>query len=67
MFALFVAIVSAVFMAQAANAETPLTIVDDPVVLTAVDGKGFGFAGIFGVDGKGDLKTLYDKAPGYHL
>ncbi|MER8639667.1 hypothetical protein [Mesorhizobium sp. M0898] len=66
MFALLVAIVGAVFMAQAANAETPLTIVDDPAVLAALDSNGYGFAGIFGVDGKGDLKTLYDKAPAYH-
>lgn len=66
MFALLVAIVSAVFMAQAANAETPLTIVDDPAVLAALDSNGYGFAGIFGVDGNGDLKTLYDKAPAYH-
>ncbi|MER9430141.1 hypothetical protein [Mesorhizobium sp. M0408] len=66
MFTLLVAIVSAVFMAQAANAETPLTIVDDPAVLAALDSNGYGFARIFGVDGKADLKTLYDKAPAYH-
>ncbi|MER8393312.1 hypothetical protein NKH10_15540 [Mesorhizobium sp. M1340] len=64
--ALLVAIISAMSMVQAANAETPLTIVDDPAVLAELDSKGYGFAGIFGVDGKGDLKTLYDKAPAYH-
>ncbi|MER8592478.1 hypothetical protein NKH33_12845 [Mesorhizobium sp. M1182] len=64
--ALLVAIISAISMAQAANAGTPLTIVDDPAVLAQLDAKGFGLAGIFGVDGKGDLKTLYDKAPAYH-
>ncbi|MER9966528.1 hypothetical protein [Mesorhizobium sp. M0060] len=66
LFALLVAIVIAVFMAQPARAEAPLTIVDDPAVLTALDSTGYGFAGIFGVDGKGDLRTLYDKAPAYH-
>ncbi|MER8709598.1 hypothetical protein NKH49_29390 [Mesorhizobium sp. M1088] len=64
--ALLVAIISAISMAQAANAGTPLTIVDDPAVLAALDSNGYGFAGIFGVDGNGDLKTLYDKAPAYH-
>lgn len=64
--ALLVALFAAVFMAHAARAEGPVTIVDDPAVLTALDAKGFGFAGIFGVDGTGDLKTLYDKAPAYH-
>lgn len=65
-FALLAAIFVAVFMAHTARAEGPVTIVDDPAVLAALDAKGFGFAGIFGVDGKGDLKTLYDKAPAYH-
>ncbi|TIS72206.1 MAG: hypothetical protein E5W94_31540, partial [Mesorhizobium sp.] len=65
-FALLAAIFVAVFMAHTARAEGPVTIVDDPAVLAALDAKGFDFASIFGVDGKGDLKTLYDKAPAYH-
>lgn len=64
-FALLVAIFVAIFMAQTARAEGPVTIVDNPAVLAALDAKGFDFAGIFGVDGKGDLKTLYDKAQAY--
>ncbi|WP_245435871.1 hypothetical protein [Mesorhizobium tamadayense] len=55
-----------VFGAQAARAASrPVTIVDDPQVLAKLDAKGFGFAGIFGVGGKDDLKTLYDTAPAY--
>jgi hypothetical protein len=65
-FAMFAAIFVAVFMAHTARAEGPVTIIDDPAVLAALDAKGFGFAGIFGVDGKGDLRALYDKAPAYH-
>ncbi|RUU28053.1 hypothetical protein EOD08_21635 [Mesorhizobium sp. M6A.T.Ca.TU.002.02.2.1] len=64
--ALLATVFIAVFMAHTARAEGLVTIVDDPAVLAALDAKGFGFAGIFGVDGKGDLKTLYDKALGYH-
>ncbi|MER8428239.1 hypothetical protein [Mesorhizobium sp. M1403] len=64
---LFTTLVIAALATLSANAaEQPVTIVDDPAVLAALDAKGFGFAGIFGVDGKGDLKTLYDKAPAYH-
>lgn len=66
-FALLAAIFVAVFMAHTARAEGPVTIVDDPAVLAALDAKGFDFAGIFGLDGGGrDLKALYDKAPAYH-
>ncbi|RWN28819.1 hypothetical protein [Mesorhizobium sp.] len=64
--ALIAVIFANLFLAHTARAESPVTIIDDPAVLAALDAKGFGFAGIFGVDGKGDLKTLYDKAPGYH-
>jgi hypothetical protein len=59
-------LLTALAMVHAARAEGPVTIVDDPAVLAALDAKGFSFAGIFGADGKGDLKTLYDKAPAYH-
>jgi len=45
---------------------SPVIIVDDPVVLPRARRQGFGFAGIFGVDGKIDLKALCDEAPAYH-
>ncbi|MER9256568.1 hypothetical protein NKI59_33570 [Mesorhizobium sp. M0598] len=64
---LLTTLVMAALVAQSANAaEQPVTIVDDPSVLATLDAKGFGLAGIFSVDGMGDLKTLYDKAPAYH-
>ncbi|TGV41247.1 hypothetical protein EN811_26290, partial [bacterium M00.F.Ca.ET.168.01.1.1] len=44
----------------------PVTIVDDPAVLAALDAKGFGFAGSFAMDGDDDLKSLYQEAPAYH-
>ncbi|KUM24628.1 hypothetical protein AU467_05740 [Mesorhizobium loti] len=57
----------AVFGAQTAHAaDRPVTIVDDPRLLAALDAKGYGFAGIFSVSGKNDLKALYDTAPAYH-
>lgn len=61
-FALFTAIFS-LFITQAARAEGPVLFVDDPAILATLDARGFGFAGIFGVDGKGDLKTVHEKAP----
>lgn len=63
-FALLAAIFS-LFITRAAHAEGPVRLVDDPAILAALDSKGFGFASIFGIDGKGDLKTLHDKAPAY--
>lgn len=56
----------AAFVASMARAEGPVTIVDNPAVLAALDARGFGFADVFGVDGEDDLKTLYDEAPAYH-
>ncbi|WP_419693157.1 hypothetical protein ACN2CC_17385 [Mesorhizobium muleiense] len=64
--ALIAVIFANFFLAGLARAEGPVMIVDDPAVLAALDARGFDFAGIFDVDGKGDLKTLYDKAPPYH-
>ncbi|UVC13442.1 hypothetical protein [Mesorhizobium onobrychidis] len=64
--ALIAVIFANLFLANLARAEGPVMIVDDPALLAALDAKGFGFAGIFGVDGGGDLNTLYDKAPAYH-
>ncbi|MDX8464292.1 hypothetical protein RFM26_01125 [Mesorhizobium sp. VK23B] len=64
---LVAAIIMDAFLAQTAHAtDRPVTIVDDPQVLARLDAKGFDFAGIFGVSGKDDLKTLYDAAPAYH-
>lgn len=66
LFALVVAAVMALFASHSARAEQPVTIIDDPAVLAALDAKGFGFAGIFAVDGEDDLKSLYSEAPAYH-
>ncbi|RVC01487.1 hypothetical protein EN884_35295, partial [Mesorhizobium sp. M7A.F.Ca.AU.001.01.1.1] len=63
---LLLATLIAAFMAPTARAEGPVTIVDDPAVLAALDARGFGFADVFGVDGEGGLKTLYDEAPAFH-
>ncbi|CAN7735738.1 hypothetical protein [Mesorhizobium sp. LjNodule214] len=65
-FTLIAGFLVAFLMAQMARAEGPVTMVDDPAVLTALDARGFGFAGVFGVDGENDLKALYDEAPAYH-
>ncbi|RVA46568.1 hypothetical protein EN929_20050, partial [Mesorhizobium sp. M7A.F.Ca.CA.004.11.1.1] len=56
----------AVFMASTARAVGPVTVVDNPAVLAALDAGGFGFADVLGVDGEDGLKTLYDEAPAYH-
>ncbi|RWM09033.1 hypothetical protein [Mesorhizobium sp.] len=64
---LLAAVTLAAFLAQAAHAAgRPITIIDDPQVLAALDARGFAFAGIFDVGDKGDLKTLYDTASAYH-
>ncbi|WP_192181197.1 hypothetical protein [Mesorhizobium amorphae] len=65
-FALIAGFLVALLMAQVARAEGPVTMVDDPAILAALDARGFGFAGVFAVDGKDDLKTLYDESPTYH-
>ncbi|MEP6565082.1 MAG: hypothetical protein ABJB10_08070 [Mesorhizobium sp.] len=65
-FAFVVAAIIALFAPHGVRAQEPVTIVDDPSVLAALDAKGFGLAGIFGVDGEDDLKSLYDEAPAYH-
>lgn len=63
--ALVIAAIIALFVSHGVRAQEPVTIVDDPAVLAALDAKGFGFAGIFAVDGEDDLKTLYNEAPAY--
>ncbi|CAN7608497.1 hypothetical protein LJR234_004729 [Mesorhizobium amorphae] len=65
-FALIAGFLVALLMAQVARAEGPVTMVDDPAILAALDARGFGFAGVFAVDGEDDLKALYDEAPAYH-
>ncbi|TIT24930.1 MAG: hypothetical protein E5W86_16150, partial [Mesorhizobium sp.] len=65
-FALVIAAVVALLVPCGARAQQPVTIVDDPAVLAALDAKGFGFAGIFAMDGDDDLKSLYQEAPAYH-
>ena len=49
----------------AARADDFVTFVDDPAILAALEGKGYGFAGLFGVEGDGDLATLDKKSPAY--
>ncbi|TPI57706.1 hypothetical protein FJ420_19930 [Mesorhizobium sp. B3-1-3] len=62
-----VVLLLALFATQSARAaDRPITIVDDPRILATLDAKGYGFAGLFGVDGSDDLKSLYDEAPAYH-
>ena len=63
---LFTTLVIAALASHGARAQQPVTIVDDPSVLAALGAKGFGFAGIFAVDGEDDLKSLYNEAPAYH-
>ena len=53
------------FGRQAAEAEDFVTFVDDPAILAALEGKGYGFAGLFGIEGEGDLATLSAKSPAY--
>ena len=62
---LFTSLIMAALASHGVRAE-PVTIIDDPAVLAALDAKGFGFAGIFAVDGEDDLKSLYSEAPAYH-
>ncbi|MFK0691591.1 hypothetical protein ACFX5Q_25810 [Mesorhizobium sp. IMUNJ 23033] len=65
-FTLLLGFLVALLMAQVARAEGPVSMVDDPAILAALDARGFGFAGVFAVDGEDDLKALYDEAPAYH-
>ena len=53
------------FGRQAAEAEDFVTFVDDPAILAALEGKGYGFAGLFGIEGEGGLATLNAKSPAY--
>ncbi|RUT99409.1 hypothetical protein EOD10_37950, partial [Mesorhizobium sp. M7A.T.Ca.TU.009.01.3.2] len=65
-FALLLATFFIAFVASTARAEGPVTVIDNPAVLAALDAGGFGFADVLGVDGEDGLKTLYDEAPAYH-
>ena len=47
------------------RADDFVTFVDDPAILAALEGKGYGFAGLFGIEGDGDLATLNAKSPAY--
>jgi hypothetical protein len=49
----------------AAHAEGPVTFVDDPKILAALEERGFAFADIFGAEGKDDLTTLEAHSPAY--
>lgn len=62
----FLAIAAALQIAAApAGAEEPVLYVDDPAVLAALDEKGFGFSGLFGVEGDGNLADLHAASPAY--
>jgi hypothetical protein len=60
LFALF-----AVLAVTAARAEGPVLMVEDPATLSALEQRGYRFAGLFDVEGAGDLETLYRDAPAY--
>lgn len=47
------------------HVEEPVLFVDDPAMLAALDEKGFGFAGLFGVAGDGNLAALKTASPAY--
>ena len=49
----------------AARAEGVVTFVDDPAILAALEAKGYGFEGLFGISGTGDLATIAAKSPAY--
>ena len=50
----------------AARAEDVVTFVDDPAILAALEGKGYGFAGpVRHFEATGDLATLSAKSPAY--
>lgn len=53
------------FAALPARADGPVLIVYDPAVLAALDEKGFGFSGLFGVEGDGNLAALSAASPAY--
>lgn len=60
------ALVAALQIAAApGRAEEPVLYVDDPAVLAALDEKGFGFAGLFGVEGDGNLASLSAASSAY--
>jgi hypothetical protein len=40
-------------------------MIDEPAILSTLEQRGYGFAGLFGVEGNGDLETLYRDAPAY--
>lgn len=52
-------------VAAPARGEEPVLTVDDPAVLAALDEKGYGFAGLFGVEGDGNLAELEATSPAY--
>jgi hypothetical protein len=49
----------------AARGEGVATFVDDPAILAALESKGFGFEGLFGISGEADLEVIAAKSPAY--
>lgn len=52
-------------VAAPARADEPVLYVEDPKLLAALDDKGYGFAGLFGVEGDGNLAKLAEASPAY--
>lgn len=48
-----------------ALASEPVVMIEDRVILTQLEGRGYGFEAIFGGADKPDLATLYSSKPGY--
>jgi hypothetical protein len=60
-----VAAAAVLLLPVAARADGPVTFVDDPKILAALEERGFAFAGIFGIEGKDDLATLETQSGAY--
>jgi hypothetical protein len=52
-------------VAQAWAAEKPVLFVEQPIVLGALEDRGYDFPGLFAVTGRSDLASLYEKSPAY--
>jgi hypothetical protein len=50
---------------QAQAVEKPVLFAEQPVVLGALEDRGYDFPSLFGVTGRSDLASLYEKSPAY--
>jgi len=62
---LLFAILFVLGFAVAARAEGPILVVDDRAILTALEGKGYGFADLFGHGDANGLEELYSSAAAF--